>query len=357
MALSTFKLPPFNGTKPAYRSFINNVYDIAAKLTSIHRHGVASHVFSPDVYASVFGGDPPYVLEDPGARPSREEVGTAAGGREWQYWSHITEETRKFQEACSVFSDLLWNALDATTQRRCSDANGRQLPPKDVVDFLIQTFGTRTHEDFRSAMARLAIPHGPSDALSDLVATHEEVHAVMKASGNPISSHLQVELFEEALRTCLGFATALEVYTATHPTVGDQSFASLSAAMLTHESNSPATHSLADFAGQAAAHSVWAAKLDALEQSLERKYEAKFAALALEKRTGGTKVKRASGQRAASTPEPDELLYCHTHGAGGHSGVGCHSRGPNHRPEATMQNKMGGEQRTSRERRRADMRK
>ena len=112
-------------------------------------------------------------------------------------------------------------------------------------------------------------------------------------------------------------------------------------------------YSLGDFALQSAgppqsAASAWSAELAALR--------AQVAALEKANRANTGSASTASTRTTTATIVPDNL-YCYTHGQGSHTGADCRSPGPNHRPEATWTNQMGGESRTSKQRRKELFRK
>jgi hypothetical protein len=327
----------------------------------IDPNGLLGWVLSPADYLLLRNPQPlvPFALApDPGPRPA------AANFPGWKY----DADTKVTQQiAMSSVTLEIITACDGTSLTRARGPESIENVPLPIAyGRLTAAYAVASPSALSASYDTLLRPFTPPGLMPDHCLRHSEAHLFALRSGHPYDEVSKVRHFRASLASCGLFTTALLIWDSAHPLVADQTWASISDAMLfAAASLSSASTASLGYALAAVATPVLATS--PLED-LQAEVTALRLALAVQSgpRAGGHSVSQPAVSSAATGRGPTRTSaaaprsgsapyrgrptthphpngpghFCWSHPSQAHPGTECNNRLPGHQVTASWANKM-----------------
>ena len=154
-------------------------------------------------------------------------------------WKYSDERYQLQQVSLNAFKGIFIASLDCVTRRLITDplTGTRNVTIQDIDARLFAAHGILSPSDLRANEASLREPYHPDRPIREHTSTHQELHAIAQANGNPISDAQQVDFLITSLRPCGLFNGRIDHWVIAFPTVALQRFQDLADALHLYADN------------------------------------------------------------------------------------------------------------------------
>lgn len=349
--------------KEDWFSFASEIKALAKHATpGVDPNGLLGWILSPAEYLLLSNPAPlvPFALvELAGEMPQ-----AAASFPSWKYRD---DRRQSQQQAMSLFSQSVIRALDPVSLAK---ARGEDLIENVafpvVYARLVAAYAVASAMELTANHATLLLPFAPPADMAAHSLKHADAHLFASRNSQPYSNAAKTLHFRTSILQCGLFSTALAIWEAANPLVADQTWTSLSEAIV-HAAMSATSSSAASlgYALSAGSHMSGAPSWTDYNDLALEVQTLKLAALA--RSSGGRRaVAGAAAPRSGAvssagvsavalqngrigrsptltpnTASGGQGHFCWSHTTQGHLGIDCTNPRPGHQPTATWSNRMG----------------
>lgn len=321
MKTVTITLPPFPtpGSTPhdSYPSWNSTL------LQTSETHGILWSMLNPERREQLTEAGITYIPQPPpppGIEPPE------AHHNQWANWNEKSKRYNTYYYTLRQMGHAMTMAMATEETKACLTADqtndGLGRTPFQSKTLIDNAYARHTAEQLLALQKTITTVYVFRDRnFTAFVHQHKTIHAAFQRAEVPMSEHRKYELFMDTVKHVPEFHTSIEIFETAHP-LHTRSFTALVAAIQTRsEGQCLDDANTGTIMGTANAATT---QLEALQ--------AKIAQLEA----------NAKGPKRGTNKKPG---YCHTHGMTFHTSATCKNPGPEHKAEATNQNKMGGETR------------
>lgn len=288
-------------------------------------HGLLGYALSAEMYQTATGAAVPHAPpQDPGPLPENA-TGVAVTTHKYLQTAFLSDQQAIKKAKATILASL----SDEAKSLLADPMHGvRRIDLKTMLDRLRAEYGTLTAHDLEQQKNILLVPYPLNTPIRDYVRRHTEVANTLRTANQPLSSADRVLHLRAGVRHHPPFASAVQHYLTSYPSVAAQSFTGLADALAQAEDNSDPTPTTGTTGYSAAATPLPTA----------------FSTTELTKMINEAVAAAMRERRSPRTPKPPPNFthYCWTHGPCSHTSSDCRAPSPGHIKDATDSDRRGG---------------